>query len=76
MLDFSYKANPRDYPRRSDRLKRNVSLNGSDEKSIFVSARPSRRTVLHERGRGPCEKDRPLRRTTETHRARARGGEG
>ena len=38
MLDFSYKASPRDYPRRSDKLKQRVSLNGSDEKLIFVSA--------------------------------------
>ena len=41
MLDFTYKANPRDYPRRSDKLKQRVSPNRSDEKLIFVSARPS-----------------------------------
>ena len=54
MLDFTYKANPKDYPRRSGKLKKCVTcslFNCSDEKLIFVSARPSRRTVLHERGK-------------------------
>ena len=67
MLDFTYKANPKDYPRRSDKLKMCVSPNSSDEKSIFVSAWPSRRMVLHERGRRLCEKDQLLHRTMETH---------
>ena len=67
MLDFTYKANPKDYPRRSGKLKKHVSPNSCDEKLIFVSARPSRRMVLHERGRRLCEKDRPLCRTMETH---------
>ena len=48
----------------------------NNEKSVFVSAQPSRRMVLHKRGRGLCEKDQPLRRITETHQVQARGGEG